>query len=186
MGSTATSQAKTCIAEIISLVAPFPMTERLASKIYRAYGQQSLSRLKENPYALARDVFGIGEQTATEIAAILEAKLDTSFSTSIPTKAKQTKRYHCGPGNGKLSEHNFVQLQKKLQYAPKQILPTDWSLHNSDYWTVPDLKRAVSWWFGVSWAHDSSYRNLFKKCQFAYCRKQKVFLPESLSNPAFP
>jgi hypothetical protein len=182
MNSADTPQAKACIAQIISLVAPFSMTERLASKIYRAYGQDSVSRLKENPYALARDVFGIGEQTAAEIATILETKLDTTFSTHVPTKAKQSKQYYCGPGNGKLSEQNFIQLQQKLQYAPKQILPTEWPLHNPDHWTVPDLKRAVSWWFDVSWAHDSSYRNLFKKCKFAYCRKQKVFLPQSTPN----
>lgn len=167
------------INEIIAVTKPYPMTDRLALKIYRAYGSASIEQLTQNPYALARDVFGIGEQTATQIAKVIEAKLGKTFSSDIPTKAKQAKHHYCGPGNGKLSPQNLDSLKQKLQIPPGQALPSEWHLNNPYFWTVPDLKRAVKWWFDVTWAHDSSYRNLFKKCQFSYNRKEKVFIPTS-------
>lgn len=174
-------QAQEQIREIIDFTEPFPMTERLALKIYRAYGSDSVKRLGQNPYTLARDVFGIGEQTATQIAEVLESKLGKTFSPDVPEKAKTAKHHYCGPGNGKLSDCKLDQLKCKLQHSPRQILPTGWQLNNPQYWTVPDLKRAVKLWFNVSWAHDSSYRNLFKKCNFAYNRKLKVFISKSTS-----
>jgi len=170
------------IQQIIDFTNPFPMTSRLATKIYRAYGKDSIKRIQQNPYALSRDVFGIGEQTATEIAQILEDKLGKTFSPDIPTRSTTAKRHYCGPGNGKLSPKNLDNLKQKLQYSPRQALPTTWQLNNPDFWTVPDLKRAVSRWYDVSWAHDSSYRNVFKKCGFTYDRQQRIFVPVSLAN----
>lgn len=39
-----------------------------AIKIYKQYGQQSIARLRENPYRLAEDIWGIGFKTADTIA----------------------------------------------------------------------------------------------------------------------
>jgi exodeoxyribonuclease V alpha subunit len=44
------------------------VTPALAQKIYRSYGDKSISKLKENPFYLARDIFGIGFKTADTIA----------------------------------------------------------------------------------------------------------------------
>lgn len=170
------------INKIIDLAAPYPMTDRLAFKIYRAYGTKSVERMTQNPYALARDVFGIGEQTATEIAKVIEKKLGKTFSPDIPTKATTAKHAHCGPGNGKLSPQNLEILKQKLQNPPAKVVPCDWQLHNPHFWTIPDLRRAVEWWFDVTWAHDSSYRNLLKKCNLVYNRKVKAFVPASALN----
>jgi transposase len=170
------------IDKIIALTKPYPMTNRLALKIYRAYGTDSIKRLTQNPYELARDVFGIGEQTAAQITKAIEAKLGTTFSPNIITKSKTTKYRNCGPGNGKLSPQNLAHLKQKLQVSPAQALPGDWVLHNANAWTISDLKRAIQLWFGVTWAHDSSYRNLFKKCSFVYLRKEKIFIRVSMAS----
>lgn len=39
-----------------------------AQKIFRAYGEESIAKVKENPYRLAREIFGIGFKTADQIA----------------------------------------------------------------------------------------------------------------------
>jgi len=39
-----------------------------AAKIYRAYGKESIEKVKENPYRLADDIWGIGFKTADSIA----------------------------------------------------------------------------------------------------------------------
>jgi len=164
------------INKIIALAEPFPMTDRLAFKIYLAYGKESLERMTQNPYFLARDVFGIGEQTAAQIASVIERKLGKTFSPDIPTKAKQTRHSYCGPGNGKLPPEKLALLKQKLQSPPAEALPPHWSLNNPCFWTLTDLKRAVAWWFEVTWAHDSSYRNLLKRCGLSYDRRKKVFV----------
>ncbi len=42
-----------------------------AAKIYRQYGSESIDKMKENPYCLADDIWGIGFKTADGIAAKL-------------------------------------------------------------------------------------------------------------------
>jgi len=42
-----------------------------AAKIYKQYGNESISVMKENPYRLADDIWGIGFKTADQIAAKL-------------------------------------------------------------------------------------------------------------------
>ncbi|MDI3280859.1 MAG: helix-hairpin-helix domain-containing protein, partial [Bacillota bacterium] len=44
---------------------------RQALRIYRAYGAETVQRVREDPYALAEEVFGIGFQTADRIARSL-------------------------------------------------------------------------------------------------------------------
>ena len=39
-----------------------------AAKIYKAYGKESIDKVKENPYRLADDIWGIGFKTADSIA----------------------------------------------------------------------------------------------------------------------
>jgi len=44
------------------------LTLKMALKIYKEYGKNSLKVIKENPYQLADDIFGIGFKTADKIA----------------------------------------------------------------------------------------------------------------------
>jgi transposase len=162
--------------KIIALTKPYPMTRRLAFKIYKAYGTTAVDQLTRNPYALARDVFGIGEDTAAKIAKVIESKLDKTFSPNVAVRAKAARHHYGGPGNGKLNAQSLESLKQKLRQPPVEALPAGWDLHNPSDWTLSDLKRAVKLWFNVSWAHDSSYRNLFKKCHFSYDRKKKIFV----------
>ena len=39
-----------------------------AVRIYKTYGEQAISIVRENPYLLAKDIYGIGFQTADQIA----------------------------------------------------------------------------------------------------------------------
>jgi exodeoxyribonuclease V alpha subunit len=43
----------------------------LAQKIFRTYGQESLKKLQDNPYAIAKEIHGIGFKTADKIALSL-------------------------------------------------------------------------------------------------------------------
>ncbi|HEY8392436.1 MAG TPA: ATP-dependent RecD-like DNA helicase [Capillibacterium sp.] len=50
------------------------ITPALATKIYRQYGEQAAAIIKENPYRLADELFGVGFKTADRIAVLLGRK----------------------------------------------------------------------------------------------------------------
>ncbi len=56
------------IRQIMLFLQGYGIGQGLAVKIYRRYGNQAIPMLKENPYRLASDVFGIGFRTADRIA----------------------------------------------------------------------------------------------------------------------
>jgi exodeoxyribonuclease V alpha subunit len=56
------------IREIIIFLQSHNIPTSLAHKVYREYGDASLSVLREDPYRLADDIFGVGFQTADNIA----------------------------------------------------------------------------------------------------------------------
>ncbi len=65
------------------------------------------------------------------------------------------------------------------QYTPRQLFGSETATPDGQFWTVPDLKRAVHDWFGVTWSSPSSYLALLADCGFSYQRAQKVFKSRS-------
>jgi len=58
-----------------------------AQKIFKAYGNESIQKVKENPFCLARDIFGIGFKTADQIASKL------GVSKTAPTRLQAALEY---------------------------------------------------------------------------------------------
>ncbi len=56
------------IKEIMLFLQSHQISTNLAVKIYKTYGDRSIQVIKETPYRLARDIFGIGFLTADKIA----------------------------------------------------------------------------------------------------------------------
>ena len=61
------------------------------------------------------------------------------------------------------------------KYTPRQLFGPQTATPDGQFWTVPDLKRAVQEWFGVSWSSPSSYLALLTDCGFTYQRAQTVY-----------
>ncbi|MDP9314735.1 MAG: helix-turn-helix domain-containing protein [Chloroflexota bacterium] len=59
--------------------------------------------------------------------------------------------------------------------TPRQRFGPAAATATGEFGTVPDLKRAVHQWFGVTWNSRSSYLALLAECEFSYQRTQKVF-----------
>ena len=57
----------------------YGISNTLAIKIYRVYGMDLYSIMKENPYQLAEDIEGIGFKTADEIASRIGIHTDSDF-----------------------------------------------------------------------------------------------------------
>lgn len=81
-----------------------------------------------------------------------------------------------GGNRAKLTREQRHLLHANLrQYTPQQLFGAETATPSGQFWTVPDLKRAVAHWFGVTWNSHSSYLSLFAACGFSYQRTQKVF-----------
>ena len=56
------------IKEVMLFLQSYGVTTSLATKIYKYYGDDAINIVRENPYRLARDIYGIGFLTADKIA----------------------------------------------------------------------------------------------------------------------
>ncbi len=56
------------VRRIMIFLQGYGVSTGLATKIFKTYGQEAVTRIKENPYGLATDIFGIGFLTADRIA----------------------------------------------------------------------------------------------------------------------
>ncbi len=69
-----------------------------AFRIYKTYGDEALDKVRENPYCLARDVWGIGFKTADEIAGRLGVAKDSELRARAGvehTLQELTEDGHC-------------------------------------------------------------------------------------------
>jgi exodeoxyribonuclease V alpha subunit len=109
-----------------------------ATRIYKTYGDKAVEKVRENPYRLAGDIWGIGFQTADELAGRL------GIDRASPLRARAALRYvlqelsfegHCG-----YPEPDVVERTKQLtgidaaviaaaveaQIADKEIVRETW------------------------------------------------------------
>lgn len=76
-----------------------------ANRIYRAYGEQSISLIRENPYRLAADIWGIGFKTADRIAKSMGIPPDSihrACAGLVYTLQTMTDDGHCYAERGQL------------------------------------------------------------------------------------
>ncbi|OGN63973.1 MAG: recombinase RecD [Chlamydiae bacterium RIFCSPHIGHO2_12_FULL_49_9] len=61
-------QQQRAIREVMVFLRAHGVSPGYAQKIYKAYGDASIEKVKENPYQLARDIFGVGFKMADAVA----------------------------------------------------------------------------------------------------------------------
>ena len=75
------------VRKIMLFLAEHGISSGRAVRIYRIYGQESIAKIKENPYQLADDIRGIGFKTADELAAKL------GIDRNSPYRARAAVQY---------------------------------------------------------------------------------------------
>ncbi len=66
------------VRDIMIFLQSYGITPSQATKIYKMYGEDSMVVVRENPYQLARDIYGIGFRIADQIARNLGIPSDSS------------------------------------------------------------------------------------------------------------
>lgn len=73
-----------------------------------------------------------------------------------------------GGNRAKLSGIELEQLQQQLEnYTPGQLLGAANCYGDGQFWTVPELAQLVERDYQVKYKSDTSYRTLFKRCNFS-------------------
>ncbi len=65
------------IKEVMLFLQSHSVSTNFAVKIYKTYGDEVIAIVKENPYQLAEDIFGIGFKTADTVASNLGVERDS-------------------------------------------------------------------------------------------------------------
>ena len=91
----------------------------LATRIYKQYGQESIKVVRENPYQLAQDVFGIGFRTADEIAVKLGLPRDhiSRMTTGLKYVLAQAANED---GHCYLPENELLRRASEILQAPSE------------------------------------------------------------------
>lgn len=103
-----------------------------ATKIFKAYGSESISIVKENPYRLADDIWGIGFKTADSIAAKMGIEKDRFIrlrSGILYTLNKLAESGHCYAVREQLMEKAVQLLEVD---APKLEITLDEMIRTGD------------------------------------------------------
>ena len=74
------------IREIILFLAQYDISPSYAVKIYKKYGEKTISIIQENPYRLAEDIFGIGFKIADKIAMSLGISRNSKYRIYSATR----------------------------------------------------------------------------------------------------
>ncbi len=64
------------IQPVMVFLQSYGVSPTVAVKVYRAYGARAIEQVRENPYRLVRDIFGVGFATADSIASGLQIARD--------------------------------------------------------------------------------------------------------------
>lgn len=126
-----------------------------ALRIYKTYGDRAIDQVKSNPYRLASDIWGVGFQTADELAEKLGIDRDS------PLRARAALRYvlqqlsqdgHCGYPETGVKERtveltkigiDIVDAAVEQQVADQQVVRESAAAPGSDSWLfLPPLHHA--------------------------------------------
>jgi len=82
-----------------------------------------------------------------------------------------------GGNRALLSPSQRAEIQQKLhQYTPADVFgPEHQSVGDGAYWSIPDVRRAVTRWSGVEYQSAQSYRELLHACGFSYQRSERQY-----------
>lgn len=84
--------------------------------------------------------------------------------------------HRVGGNNRKLTPEQLSELRARLhQYSPKSLFGPNAATPSGQFWTLPDLRRAIEQWYGVRYGSTRSYYQLLARCGFSYQRPDRVF-----------
>ena len=98
----------------------YGVTNRVALKIWKAYGANMYTVLRENPYQLAEDIYGIGFATADEIASRVGISSQSEFR--IRSGILYTLSTTLAEGSSYLPREILIRRAAELLQVPDELI----------------------------------------------------------------
>lgn len=107
-------------ASIVLYLQQFGINAEYAMKLYRVYGSGTIEAVKENPYRLVEDIFGVGFKKADKIADRMGVARDDEFR--IKSGVKFTLSYFADEGNTFLPQDMLCEKAGQLLDLPIELI----------------------------------------------------------------
>ena len=123
-------------------------------------------------------LYGLGYTPAqiTEITGRARSTLMVWCRTYRQGAIATLADHRAGGNSAKLRPDQVAALSRKLRlYTPRSLFGPDAATKDGQAWTVADLRRAVQFWYGVTYQSVVSYYTLFARCNYSYHQPTKVF-----------
>ena len=108
------------IRDIIIFLKSFDISPILAQKIFKRYGNESISKLRENPYQLSKEIFGIGFKIADSIAK--KMGLNKTSKKRIEAGIEYTFLELSSQGHTCFPENNFLISSKNILEVEENLI----------------------------------------------------------------
>ncbi|MEC8307121.1 MAG: ATP-dependent RecD-like DNA helicase [Chlamydiota bacterium] len=105
-------QAQRSVREVMVFLQAHDVTPALAQKIYRAFGDASISKVKENPYYLVHHCFGVGFKTADHLAQRLGLEMTSPYR--IQAGILHAMQEMAGQGHSCSTKENLIETATSL------------------------------------------------------------------------
>lgn len=104
------------IRDVMIFLQSYSVSPSFAQKIYKTYGDKSIVKLKENPFHLARDIFGIGFKTADGLAQ--KMGIDKEADQRIDAGIEYVLSQLSSEGHACYPVDSFLPLAEKMLEVP--------------------------------------------------------------------
>lgn len=151
-----------------------------AHKIFKLYGEESVEKVKANPYALAKDMFGVGFKTADQIAR------DMGIQKEAPTRVQMgiehvlwelSQQGHvCYP-----TELLITETEKILEVGRETILVEIETLIRSQRIIEKEVEKEPTIWVRPLFISEMGITKELKRIQEGSCSIRCVILDKALS-----
>jgi len=108
------------VKNIMVFLQSYGVTPKQALKIYRVFGNEAVSKVRENPYVLSEEVPSIGFKTADGIARNLGIEIDSPFR--IQSGIRHIVNEYCAQGSTFIPKPVLLEKGKITLEVPEELI----------------------------------------------------------------
>ena len=155
-----------------------------AQKIFRTYGDESIEKVKENPYALAKEILGIGFKTADTLAQNLGIPLNSPIRIRAAIEhllwELSSEGHVCYPVNDFIPEaQKALEIDADLISAEIEVLENERSIIKSK---LPSNEEQIDFiWVKPLYFAEVGIARELSRIKYAPCFIRSVDVPKAIT-----
>lgn len=111
------------VRKVVMFLQQYSITPNYAIKVYKRFGSDAIEKIKENPYILSEEIYGIGFKTADKIA--LNMGIQLNAIERVKAGIKYVLLYNSGNG------HTYLPINILIQSASQLLQVSEVDVENA-------------------------------------------------------